>query len=119
MPTFTVSTTKDITIKGALRSKLIKELRLFAELYTQKKAIDQAMDKHKAVIAELREETGETSIKLEGFSSTLVAPIRSKFDAKRFVSLGGDLAIYNQAVVNVPSRSYEKISIPGASDTED
>jgi len=114
--TVTVSTTKDIKLKPTLRMKLLKALRTYGELRSQRKVIELAMDKHKAVISDLRDETGEQSLSLEGYTTTLVAPIRKKFNARKFVSLGGDIAIYNQAMDDVPSRAYEKITVPGSKD---
>ena len=112
----TVSTTKEVRLEPKLRQKLLKELNVYAYLHTQLKSIQHAMDKHKAVIGELRAETDEQSVSLEGFTITLVAPIRHIFDAKTFVSNGGDLAIYNQSFIDVPSKSYEKISLPSGDD---
>ena len=108
--------TKELQLAPQIRRKLLQEFRLYGALKTQLDAIKSAMDKHKGVIAALRDETGEMSLSLEGFSTTLVAPIRKKFNPKRFVSDGGDLAIYNAAMEDVPVRPYEKITVAGEKD---
>lgn len=118
MPSIAVSatTTTEITLKPALKTRLLKELRTYAMLRSQMKDLELALDKHKAVIGGIREETGEQKLEIDGFSVTLVAPIRKKFNPKRFVAEGGDLAIYNNAMDDVTSRPYEKISCPGSKD---
>lgn len=115
--TATATTTQEIKLKPSVRSKLLRELRTYQELGCQIKALKHAMDQHKAVIGEIRDETGEQSLSLEGFTITLVAPIKKKFNPSKFVTNGGDLALYNMSFDEVPTRSYEKITVPG--DTAD
>jgi|SRR6266853_5765531 len=114
----TATTVQEIQIKPALRKRLLTELKVYAEIVGQIKALESAKDKHKEAIGAIREETGEQKLEIDGFSVTLVAPIRKKFNPKKFVSLGGDLQIYNNAVEDVTSRPYEKISIPGTKEEE-
>lgn len=115
-PVATVSTTKEIRLEPKLRKKLVTELRAYDALHTQLKTIQHAMGVKKNAIEALRAETDEQSVGIEGFTVTLVAPIRHVFDPKTFVSNGGDLAIYNQSHIDVPSKPYTKISCPGADD---
>lgn len=114
----TVSTTKKITLRPLLRRKLLLSLRTYANLKGQIDALKSALEKQKGVIGALREETGEQSLSLEGFTITQVTAIRKKFNPKKFVTLGGDLEIYNQAQEEVPSKPYEKITVPGATEEE-
>lgn len=113
MPTVTTTTTTEVQIKPALRRRLQNMLHMYAELREQAKAIELAMEKSKSAIDAIRDETGEESLALDGFRVTLIAPVRSKFNPKRFVELGGDLVLYNQAHDNVTSRPYTKITCPG------
>jgi len=117
--TVTVSTTQEIKLAPAIRRKLLTEFRAYAAVKAQMATLQHALDKHKGVIAGLRDETGEQSLEIDGFRTTLVAPIRKKFSPKRFVANGGDLAIYNASIDEVPSRPYEKVSLPGAKDEGD
>ena len=123
MPTFstvaTVSTTKEIKLTPVLTRKLLTELRTYAELKDHIKTLEYAADKHKATIGKLREETGEQSVSLEGFTVTLVAGTRKKFNPKKFVSLGGEIEIYNQAIDEVPTKPYEKVTCPHSPDEEE
>src|SRR6267142_3452835 len=108
----TVKTVQEIRLAPVLRKKLLTRLNVYAGLKAQRDAIDHAMKKAADEIGALRDETEEQSIKLEGFTVTLVAGHREKFNAKKFVQLGGDLAIYNQAKDLVPVKAYNRISTP-------
>lgn len=92
--------------------------RLYGELHTQKKALEAAMEKQKGVIAEIREETGEAKLELDGYTTQIIAPTRSKFNPAKFVRDGGDLSVYNGAMETVPVKAYEKVSLPNEKDEE-
>lgn len=108
-----VSTTKEIKLRPSVRAKLLRELTAYAALRAELKAVEAKMNTHKAVIAALRDDTGEMSLTLEGYTTTLVAPIRRKFNARKFVAEGGDLDLYNQCIDERPTKTYEKITCPG------
>lgn len=110
--TVVVSTEQQIVLAPKIRQKLLTELRAYQKEKAKLDAAQAEMDKIKAKVQAIREDTGEESISLEGFTSTLVAPIREVFDEKLFVRLGGDLDVYNGAKVPTPSKSYEKITVP-------
>lgn len=112
----TVTTSKEIKLKPSIRTRLMKELRVYAELKGQLDALKLAMDKHKGVIGQLRDETGEQSIKIEGFTVSLVAPMRSVLNHKKLISLGCAATWIEEATETKPSKSYEKISCPGSDD---
>lgn len=114
----TVSTTKEVRIEPRLRRKLLQELRTYQSLKQTLDATQAAMDKIKATVSEIRDSTGEMSLELEGFKTTLVAPIRKVFDPKEFVANGGDMQIYNNSIKDVPSKPYEKITMPGSKQEE-
>jgi hypothetical protein len=116
--TVTATTTMEITLAPQIRRKLLTELRTYAQLHEQHKALELAMDKIKGKVAAIRDETGEQSLKLEGFTTTLVAPVRKKFNPKIYVKLGGDLELYNQAIEETLTKPYEKITCPGSKDED-
>ena len=118
MPNLTVTTTTEIQIKPSVRARLLKELNTYAALRSELKAIEAKMDAGKARIGAIREETGEQKLEIDGFSVCLVAPIRKKFNPKKFVAIGGDLALYNEATEDVTSKPYEKVTCPGPKDSE-
>lgn len=116
MPTVTATTTQDVKITGQVRAKLMKKLKLYEQLSAQKKAIKLAMKKQNDEIDEIRAELGQQTVKLEGFTITEVAGIRRVFNKKDFVSLGGDLKIYEEAFDEKPNKAYCKITLPGQKD---
>lgn len=114
----TATTTQEVTIKPSVRAKLLRELTVYASLRSELKSIEAKMDKSKAAIEAVREETGEGKLELEGYSITLVAPIRKVFNKKRFIAIGGDYGLYEEAMDNVTSKSYTKVSCPDSKDFE-
>lgn len=114
MPTVTVSTTSEIKIAPQTRTKLLKRLRAYQELSYQIKALEHAKDKLRDEVEEMRAETGQQSVALEGFTVTQVAGVRKVFDKKAFVAAGGDLQIYENAHELVPNKPYTKVTLPGA-----
>ena len=60
----------------------------------------------------------QNGVKIEGFSVKHISPTRKKFQRKRFIDLGGDLAVYDAACPEVPTKSFTKINVPGERDEE-
>ena len=118
MITATVTTTKEITLKPAVRRKLLTELKAYSELKQQLDAIKHAMDKHKATIGGLRDMTGEKALELEGFKIRLVEPTRSTLDKKKLVELGCATAWIEEATTTKPTKPYEKVTCPGEKDED-
>lgn len=112
------TTTTEITLKPAIRRRLLTELQAYQELKAEKERIEAAMDAHKAVIGDLRESTGVTSLELEGFKITHVTPTRSTLDEKKLVELGCALAWIEEATVIKPTRSFNKVTCPGETERE-
>lgn len=113
-PAITATTTHQVTITPTLRRKLVTELKTWDQLHTQEKAIKAAKAKHAANIEAIQTELEESTLKIEGFTTTIVAPVRSKIDRERFVKLGGKLDILDAATVQTPGKSYVKITPPGS-----
>lgn len=109
----TTTTTTTVKLAPKLKQKLLTKFREYADLKTKLDATKVRMDALKVELADLREDTGEVSLELEGFKTTLISPTRSKFNEKKFIADGGDISIYKGAVEVVPSKSYEKVSVPG------
>lgn len=109
----TTTVTKEVTLKPTTKRKLLQELRTYAGLKRQRDEVDESMSVHKATIGELRESTGENAIALEGFKVSLVSPIRKVLNHKKLIELGCAVAWIEEATESVPSKSYEKVSVPG------
>lgn len=117
--TVTATTTHQIQLKPTVRRKLLTELKAYAGLKVQRDAIDAAMKNHRGTVEGLLSETGESSLSLDGFKTTLVAPVQKKLDRKKFIQLGGDIEILNAAHVETSGTPYVKITVPGKGSSDD
>lgn len=114
----TTTTVQTVTLKPSLRKKLLMALRTYVTLKDQEKIAKAAKDKQRGVVGECLEEVGESTLKIEGFTATFVAPAKKGLDRKRFVQLGGDLAVLDAAYVEQTVTPYVKISMGGGKDDE-
>ncbi len=113
--TATVKTVTEVKIDPRLRKKLLTDMKAYCQLSAERAALDARMDALRGKISDLRDETGETSLNIDGYTTTVVMPIRKVFDEKAFVLNGGDLQVYNNSMKDVPSKPYEKVTAPKAS----
>ena len=114
----TTTITKTVTLKPTLRRKLVTELKAYAELKVQLAALEHALKKHKTAIEECVFESGETSLTVDGFKATMVAPVTSRLDKQRLVALGVTTAMIEEATITTPGRPYLKVTIPGTREDE-
>ena len=123
MPTATVAatatTTHQLVIAPQLKRKLLLALRTYVELGVQKKALDLARSKQSKIVEDIQVELGESSLDIEGFKSTIVAPVRHTLDKKRYVALGGDLDLLERSMVDTPGKSYVRITPPNGNGSEE
>ena len=117
--TITATTTHQIKLSPSIKTKLLTALRTYVELAAQKKVIEHAQKLLRKTIEAIQVEVGESSLEIDGFKSTIVAPIRKTLDKKRFVALGGDLDILERSYVEQPGTSYVKITSPTGSNDDD
>ena len=115
----TATTTHQLKLAPQLKKKLLLALRTYVELGAQKKALDLARSKQSKIVEDIQVELGESSLDIEGFKSTIVAPVRHTLDKKRYVALGGDLDLLERSMVDTPGKSYVRITPPGATYDDD
>ena len=108
----TATTTHQLKLAPQLKKKLLLALRTYVELGAQKKALDLARSKQSKIVEDIQVELGESSLDIEGFKSTIVAPVRHTLDKKRYVALGGDLDLLERSMVDTPGKSYVRITAP-------
>lgn len=108
----TTTTTTTVKLAPKLKQRLLTKFREYQAYKVKLDEAQERLDVLKAEIADLREDTGEVSLDLEGYKTTRISPIREVFDEKKFIADGGDIAIYKGAMKSVPSKPYEKISLP-------
>ena len=117
--TVTATTSHELQLSPVIRRRLMKQLQSYQELAAKRTAIEAEMAFCRATVAEIQTELEESSIELEGFKSTLVAPMKSVFDKKTFVRIGGRLDLIEAATSKVPGKVYVRITPPGAADTSE
>lgn len=104
--------THEVKIKPKTLAALRLKLRTYAGLKAQLDAIQERMDAAKAEIGELRESTGEDTLSIDGFSLALVQPVRKVLNHEKLIALGCAVAWLEEATENVPTKPYEKVSLP-------
>lgn len=119
MPTLTTTqtATTEVTIAPALLKKLRLQVAVYQKLAAEKKSIEAKMDAAKNAIEEVREQTDEISVNVDGTTITRVAPVRSVLNKTRLFALGCAPAWLNEAMELKPSKPYTKITL--AHDDED
>ena len=108
----TTTTVQTVTLKPTVRKKLLAELRTYLGLKEQDSVIDLAKKKCRGNIGAILEEVGESTLKIEGFTASYVPSVRKVLDRKKFVQLGGDLALLDAAYVEQAVTPYVKVTTP-------
>lgn len=117
--TTTTQTTK-VELSPKLRQALQTKLTAYRQLAEQKKVIAAKLEKLTEELGELRDQAEEMSVSVEGYGTvTLVAGTYKKFNPKLFVTLGGELALYEQALEEKPKKAFNKITVPGADERDE
>ncbi len=114
----TTTAPRPVSLRPSQKRALLTELRTYAELKSQADAIKLAMDKHKAKVATLREEIGETNLEVEGFKVSYVTPTRKELDKQLLLAQGVTIGQIENATVVKPVKPYVKISLPGEAERE-
>ena len=112
MLTATTTVTQTVELSPQLKRQLLNELKAYQGLKSQQDALELALANKKANIGKLRERSGEKMLELEGYKISLVEPVRKELDKKKFVELGGSLAMLENATVSRPTKAYERITLP-------
>jgi transposase len=113
----TATVTKEVTLAPALKTRYLQALKSYAKLKTQREALDFAMKQHREQVEAVLAESGETSLALEGYKTTLIAPVRKQLDQKKLLALGVSMDIIQAATVEVATTPYIKITVPGGDDS--
>ncbi len=106
----TVEQTAQLTT--AQQVKLRKDLKLKAQLDQQIKELEAKKKSAVGRIDAVREEAGLDSFELDGFTVTLVAPVREVLDQKKLIALGCKVEWLQKATEKVPSTPYTKVTAP-------
>src|SRR4029079_8193143 len=98
------STTQEIKLDTRTKQRLLREFRQIQQLRQQKAELEAKIKASVNTIAEIRGATGQMSLEIEGFKTTLVASTQSRFNKKKFAAIGGDLGLYEEAMEIVPKK---------------
>ncbi len=113
LATVTTTLTQEVILKPSLRRKFTNALNTYAGIAAQLAVLEAQKAASKVQLEALMAESEEEKLDIDGFSVTLVFPVRSKLDKKLFVQQGGTLAQLDNATVSTPSKHYLLITVPG------
>lgn len=102
----------EVRLSPTQRVQLLKDLREFAKAKAQIKALEKKAADLNAKVDAVREAEGLDKFEIDGFSVTLVAPVRDVLDQKKLISLGCKVEWLTKATEKVPSQPYTKITAP-------
>lgn len=108
-PSLEQTTTPELTPE--LQQQIAAVLSTYRELKVDADLLAAQMDEEKAKVYAILKDAGIEKTQIEEFKLTEVGGHSSKFDKQKFVTLGGDLRIYDQAVVKKPKKKYLKITV--------
>jgi hypothetical protein len=120
-PSVTTTQTTEVQLSPALRTKLLKKLKAFQ---VNKQAIEAAEAANKSLkedIDELFAEAGEfdslsAGVKIDGFFTKYVTPVRSTLDKKKLLMQGVTTAMIEAATVTAPGKAYTQVRCPDERD---
>ena len=110
--TVTATTTHQVKIEPRLKRRLLVELKGYAVLKAQRDALDSAMTKTRSKIEDVLGDIGESSLSVEGFKTTLVAPVRTTLDEKKLIANGVTMDQIEASKVQTATKPYVKVTCP-------
>lgn len=112
-----VSVTATVKTQATLTPKLKTELLTTVKAYGAQKLIrdaaDEKMKKARTRTEEIMETAGETALEVEGYKTTLVAPVRRTLSVERLLKKGVSIDVINACYEETPGTPYVKIHVPG------
>lgn len=103
---------EQIQLAPKTRVQLLKNLRQFAKLKQQIKDLEEQAKTLNAEVDAVREAEGLDKFEIDGFSVTLVAPVREVLDKQKLVALGCKVEWLTKATSSEPTAPYTKITPP-------
>ena len=92
-----------------LEQQLRTHLQHYQRLKQRQEALKGEVERWHEKIIDMRKESGLRSIHLDGYTIGL-GKGRNKFDRRKFLSLGGDLGIYDASMTR--GKEVERITLP-------
>ena len=111
--TIEATTTHEVKLAPQVKRKLKTNLEMYTDLKLQRDAIDHAMKKHRETIEGVMKDIGEESIKLDGYTATVVSSTRKTLDKKKLMTLFGlTVDQLDQASTESTTKPYVKVTCP-------
>ena len=116
--------TTEVKLTPTLKRKVLTELKTFAALHEQIRALKSAMQQRKDRVQKLFEDAGEFTaltqgVALDGFKAKYVAGVRNILDKKILIGLGVSEEMLAEATRSVPVKPYLKLTAPGDHDEDE
>jgi hypothetical protein len=114
MPSLVATTTQTATVKLApkLKAKLVAALHTYVIAKKQIKGLEETADSARADVETLLDQAGETNLKIDGYTTTLCAPVRSVLDVALLLAEGVSKETIDKCTRQVPTKAYVKITGP-------
>jgi hypothetical protein len=106
--------TQQVKIAPKLATKLLSKLKLYGQLKAEEKVNKAARDKVRGEVEDVLGDIGETNIKLQGYSTVLMAQPRRTLSVEKLMAAGVSLDTINDCYVTTTTKPYVKITCPGA-----
>jgi len=102
----------EVQLAPKTRVALLKDLRAHAKLKQQIKDLEAQAKALNDRVNAVREAERLDKFEIDGFSVTLVAPVREVLDKQKLVALGCKIEWLTKATEKVPTAPYCKITAP-------
>lgn len=119
----------ELKLKPSVQRRLLNELRSYAGVAAEAKALKAAGDGHRATILGMQDEIGEKKFEIDGFKVALTTDAEDRrLDKDKLVkrlirdghySLKSAQALLEDCTTRKPKKPYATIRVPGEQDDED
>lgn len=108
----TTTVTKTVKLLPSLRRQLLVELAAAQKHKIAMKQAEEKYDKCKSKIRTLRESTGEEALTIDGYTTSNVSGVMTRFDEQSMLRHGLSFAEIESFKVTTPKKPYEKVTFP-------
>ena len=107
------TTTQQVKLAPKVKQRLLTELKSYAAAKSTRDTADGVMKGARGAIEEVMSQAGEERLEIDGFKTTMIAPVTRKLNVKKLVALGVPMDLIDQAYDETPGTPYVKVTIPG------
>lgn len=114
----TATVTQQVKLTPKLKRELKTQCQEYAALHVTEKTAKAAKKVINGRVEEIMEIAGETMLEVDGFKTTLVAPVKRSLNIKKLIAKGVSIDTINDCYDETPGTAYVKISAPGQKDED-